>query len=63
MAKRLNTHNRFAAELDSAPSRLDELTFHHRLEERERSATVWRRNLSFAALVIVVVAVVMFIAR
>jgi hypothetical protein len=63
MSRRFNTHNRFAAELDSAPSRLEDLTLHHRLEEREQSASGWRRNLSVAALLVVAVLVTMFIAR
>ncbi|RST50001.1 hypothetical protein [Variovorax sp. MHTC-1] len=63
MAKRFNTHNRFAEELDSAPSGLEELTFYRRLEEHERRAAGWRRNLSVAALAIVAVVVAIFIAR
>jgi hypothetical protein len=63
MSRRFNTHNRFAAELDSAPSRLEELTLHHRLEESERHASGWRRNLSVAALLVIAVLVTVFIAR
>jgi len=63
MAKRFNTHNRFAAQLDSAPSRLDELTFEHRFQEREQRATGWRRNFSFAALAIALVLTALFVAR
>ena len=63
MAKRLTTHNRFSAQLDSAPSRLDELTFDHRLQERQEYTAGWRRNLSFVALVVVVVLVALFMAR
>ncbi|MGJ7497245.1 hypothetical protein ACSFA8_19465 [Variovorax sp. RT4R15] len=62
MAKRLDTHNRFAAPQDSAPSRLDELTFQHRFEEREQRATGWR-NITFAALAVVLVLVALFLAR
>lgn len=53
MAKRFDTHNRFADEADTIPSRLDDLTLHRRLEERERRRAGWRRNLSiFAALIV-----------
>ncbi|CAN7164250.1 hypothetical protein LJR290_000170 [Variovorax sp. LjRoot290] len=62
MSRRFNTHNRFAAELDSAPSRLEDLTLHHRLEEREQRTSGWRRNMGVAALVVVAVLVAMFIA-
>ncbi|MBT2325863.1 hypothetical protein J7E62_26380 [Variovorax paradoxus] len=63
MAKRLDTHNRFAAELDSAHSRLDELSLDHGTEAREGRGAGWRRNLAFAAIVVAVAAVAMFIAR
>lgn len=62
MARRFNTHNRFAEELDSTPSRLDELTFHNRLEERAMRAAGWRRNLAYAVLTIVAVTFAMFVA-
>ena len=63
MTKRLNTHNRFSAPQDSAPSRLDELTFDHRFQEREEHNAGWRRNLSFVALAVVVVLLALFAAR
>lgn len=63
MARRSNTHNRFSAELDSEPSRLDELTFHSRLEERERRAAGWRRNLLYMALIVAGVAFATFVTR
>jgi hypothetical protein len=63
MSRRFSTHNRFAAELDSAPSRLEDLTLQHRLEEREQRASGSRRNLFVAALLIVAVLVTVFIAR
>ena len=64
MSKRSNTHNRFAAaELDSAPSQLDELPVHLRIEKRQRRSAGWRRNLSVASLLMVALAVTMYIAR
>jgi hypothetical protein len=62
MAKRLDTHNRFAAELDSAHSRLDDLSSDHRREKHRRRAAAWR-NWAFAALVVVVAGIAVFIAR
>jgi hypothetical protein len=62
MAKRLDTHNRFAAELDSAPSRLDDLSFEHQREKHRRHAAAWR-NWAFAALVVVVAGIAAYIAR
>ncbi|MDR6539690.1 hypothetical protein [Variovorax soli] len=63
IAKQLNTHDRFHAdELDTVPSRLDELTLHSRLEQREQHRKGWLRNLTIAAVVTVVVMVI-FLAR
>jgi len=69
MANRFSNHNRFAAEeLDTVPSQLgalpsqsQEALWSLRQEERERHAAAWRRNLSVAALAIVVAIAAWFI--
>jgi hypothetical protein len=65
MARTRNVHNhhRHSAELDSAPSRLEELTFHSRLEEQERVAAGWRRNMMWASLAIVAMAAAYYFLR
>lgn len=40
-------------EPDTVPSRLDALTLHSRLEQREQYRDGWRRNLSIVALVLI----------
>ena len=63
MAKRLNTHNRFHAdEPETGPSRLEELTLHGRLEQREHYRKGWLRNLTIGGLV-AVIAFIAFLAH
>lgn len=62
MANKLSDHNRFAEELDLAPSQLeDALCDHPQQDERERNSGSWRRDLSVAALATVVVLISMWV--
>jgi hypothetical protein len=62
MTKRYDTHNRFAEEADTIPSRLDELTVHRRVAEREQRRAGWRRNFAIFAAVVVVALVARMMA-
>ena len=62
MNKRLDNHNRFAEEIDTIPSRLDELTSHRRLAEREQRRAGWRRNFSIFAAVVVLALIARWLA-
>jgi hypothetical protein len=63
MANKLSDPNRFAEELDLAPSQLEDALWDHlqEEEERERNAGSWRRDLSLAALATVVVLIAMWV--
>lgn len=63
MARPRNTYNRYSAPPDSAPSRLEELTLHSRLEDQERNAAGWRRNLAWASLALVAIAMVFYLVH
>jgi hypothetical protein len=54
MTKELSNHNRFAAELDTSPSPLQEALRDGLQEARGRDAARWRGNLALIALAIVV---------
>lgn len=62
MANKLSDLNRFAEELDLAPSQLEDALWDRPQEEkRERNAGGWRRSLSFVALAIVVALIAMWV--
>ncbi|MGJ7490247.1 hypothetical protein [Variovorax sp. ZT4R33] len=54
---------RYDDEPDTVPSRLDALTLHSRLEQREQYRDGWRRNLSIIALVLIGALVLTFLLR
>lgn len=64
MSRRFDTHNRFAAALDSVPSDLEVLTLHPQPEQSERRTAGWRRSLAVGSLFLMFAAgVAMLIAR
>ncbi|VWX63543.1 conserved hypothetical protein [Burkholderiales bacterium 8X] len=49
-------------DIDTIPSRLDELTTRSRMEELERNKAGWRRNMLVAILVVLIV-VALYVSR
>jgi hypothetical protein len=63
MTDPIENNERYPNEPDTIPSRLDELTAHRRLEQREVHRAGWRRNLSILGVVIAVAVIVRMLAR
>ena len=62
MKKQQRASASIEADVDTIPSRLDELTTRSRLEESQRNRAGWRRNLLLVGLA-VLVAVLIYLNR